>query len=54
MVYPVSRRRKKHITKQNLREVKKRFKLFEQSCEDTKDLCDIPKILASDDEKETS
>jgi hypothetical protein len=36
------KRRKKHVTKQNLREVKKRFKLFEQSCEDTKDLCDIP------------
>lgn len=36
------KRRKKHITKQNLREVKKQFKLFEQSCEDTKDLCDIP------------
>jgi len=36
------KRRKKHITKQNLRDVKKRFKLFEQSCEDTKDLCDIP------------
>ena len=35
-------RRKKHVTKQNLREVKKRFKLFERSCEDTKDLCDIP------------
>ena len=36
------KRRKKHITKQNLREVKKQFALFEQSCEDTKDLCDIP------------
>ncbi len=36
------KRRKKHITKQNLREVKKQFKLFERSCEDTKDLCDIP------------
>ena len=36
------RRRKKHVTKQNLREVKKQFALFEQSCEDTKDLCDIP------------
>lgn len=36
------KRRKKYITKQNLREVKKRFKLFEQSCEDTKELCDIP------------
>jgi transposase len=36
------RRRKKHITKQNLREVKKQFYLFQQSCEDTKDLTDIP------------
>jgi len=35
-------RRKKHVTKQNLRDVKKLFKLFEQSCEDTKDLIDIP------------
>jgi hypothetical protein len=34
--------RKKYITKQNLREIKKQFALFEQSCEDTKDLCDIP------------
>lgn len=36
------KRRKKHITKQNLPEVKKQFALFERSCEDTKDLCDIP------------
>lgn len=36
------RRRKKYRTKQNLREVKKRFKLFEKACEDTKDLQDIP------------
>ena len=36
------RRRKKYITKQNLREVKKQFYLFQQSCEDTKDLYDIP------------
>ncbi len=36
------KRRKKHITKQNLREVKKQFYLFQQSCEDTKDLFDIP------------
>jgi len=35
-------RRKKHVTKQNLREVKKLFALFERSCEDTKDLDDIP------------
>lgn len=34
--------RKKHITKQNLRAVKKQFALFELTCEDTKDLCDIP------------
>ncbi|MHB8154666.1 MAG: helix-turn-helix domain-containing protein [Candidatus Omnitrophota bacterium] len=36
------RRRKKYITKQNLRGVKKKFYLFQQSCEDTKDLVDIP------------
>ena len=36
------RRRKKYITKRNLREVKKKFYLFQQSCEDTKDLVDIP------------
>ncbi|MBN1913022.1 MAG: hypothetical protein JW788_01335, partial [Candidatus Omnitrophica bacterium] len=36
------KRRKKYITKQNLREVKKQFYLFQQSCEDTKDLIDIP------------
>jgi len=36
------RRKKKYIVKQNLREVKKRFYLFQQSCEDTKDLIDIP------------
>lgn len=36
------KRRKKHVTKQNLREIKKLFALFERSCEDTKDLDDIP------------
>jgi transposase len=35
-------RRKKHVVKQNLREVKRQFALFERSCEDTKDLIDIP------------
>jgi len=35
-------RRKKHVTKQNLREIKKTFALFERVCEDTKDLDDIP------------
>ena len=39
---PRRRRRKKHKTKQNLREVKKNYKLFELTCEDTKDLKDIP------------
>ena len=34
--------KKKHKTKQNLREVKKRYRLFELTCEDTKDLKDIP------------
>ncbi|MEW6711798.1 MAG: helix-turn-helix domain-containing protein [Candidatus Riflebacteria bacterium] len=36
------RRRKKYIVKNNLREVKKRFALFEKMVEDTKDLWDIP------------
>jgi hypothetical protein len=36
------KRRKKHVTKQNLREIKKQFALFERTCEDTKDLNDIP------------
>ena len=36
------KRRKKHVTKQNLRELKKQFALFERYCEDTKDLDDIP------------
>lgn len=35
-------RRKKHVTKQNLREIKKQFALFERVSEDTKDLFDIP------------
>lgn len=35
-------RRKKYITKLNLREIKKQFALFERVCEDTKDLFDIP------------
>lgn len=36
------KRPKKHITKNNLREIKKRYKLFERMLEDTKDLWDIP------------
>jgi len=36
------RRRKKYKTKQNLREVKKKYALYKKSCEDTKDLDDIP------------
>jgi transposase len=36
------KRRKKHITKQNLREVKKQYTLFQQVMEDTKELDDIP------------
>jgi len=39
---PGRRRRKKHQSKQNLRAVKKRWALFAQICEDTKDLTDIP------------
>jgi transposase len=36
------KRRKKYITKRNLREVKKKFALFQHIIEDTKDLIDIP------------
>ena len=36
------KRRKKHQTKQNLREVKRQWRLFQQIDEDTKDLKDIP------------
>lgn len=39
---PSRKRPRKHVTKNNLREVKKLFKLFEFSMEDTKDLMDIP------------
>jgi transposase len=39
---PSRKRPKKYVTKNNLRAVKKRFKLFEQSMEDTKFLLDIP------------
>ena len=40
-------RRKKHVTKQNLRDIKKQFTLFERVCEDTKDLDDIPEYWTS-------
>ena len=36
------KRRKKHITKNNLREVKRQYQLFEKMTEDTKNLFDIP------------
>ena len=36
------RRRKKHVTKRNLREIKKLLGFLEFVCEDTKDLDDIP------------
>jgi transposase len=37
-------KRRKHKTKQDLRAVKARWKLFEQTCMDTKDLIDIPEF----------
>src|ERR1051326_3799636 len=40
------RKRRKHKTKQCLREVKRRWRLFEQTSVDTKDLCDIPELWA--------
>ena len=36
------KRQKKYKTKNNLREIKKQYALFERACEDTKDLTDIP------------
>ena len=36
------RRPKKHLTKNNLRQIKKQYQLFERMGEDTKDLLDIP------------
>jgi transposase len=41
------KRRKKHETKQNLREVKKQWRLFQQIDEDTKYLNDIPEYYFS-------
>jgi transposase len=38
------RKRRKHHTKQNLRAVKAQWRLFEQTCIDTKDLKDIPEL----------
>jgi len=38
------KRRKKHITKQNLRDVKKKYAFMYQVVEDTKDLYDIPEF----------
>jgi hypothetical protein len=43
---PSRKRRKKHVTKQNLRAVKKQFMPFTFIVEDTKDLIDIPEYLA--------
>ena len=45
------KRRKKHVTKQNLREVKKQWALFQQIDEDTKDLIDIPEYWTQMKEK---
>lgn len=39
---PSRKRPKKHVTKNNLRKVKKQYKLFQRMGEDTKDLIDIP------------
>jgi hypothetical protein len=39
---PSRKRPKKHVTKNNLRAIKKQYKLFERMGEDTKDLIDIP------------
>jgi transposase len=42
----LKKKRRKHKTKQCLREVKKAWRLFEQTCVDTQDLCDIPELWA--------
>ena len=42
----LKRKRRKHKTKQCLREVKRAWRLFEQTSVDTKDLCDIPELWA--------
>ena len=39
-----TRKRRKHQTKQNLRAIKRAWRLFEQTCIDTKDLKDIPEL----------
>lgn len=38
----LKKKRRKHKTKQDLREMKSRWRLFEQTDMDTKELCDIP------------
>lgn len=40
----LKRKRRKHRTKQDLRAVKAQWRLFEQTCLDTKDLIDIPEL----------
>ena len=40
----LKKRRKKHKTKQDLRDIKAQWRLFEQVCIDTKDLDDIPEL----------
>ena len=40
----LKKKRKKHKTKQNLRAIKAQWRLFEQTCIDTKDLDDIPEL----------
>jgi len=42
---PSNRRRRKHETKQNLREIKKMLNFLELACEDTKELKDIPEYF---------
>jgi len=40
----LKRPRRKHTTKQDLRQMKEKWRLFEQTCLDTKDLTDIPEF----------
>jgi transposase len=41
------KRRKKHETKRNLREIKKKFNFLQHTCEDTKELTDIPEYYSA-------
>ena len=41
------KRRKKYVTKRNLRHIKKQFNFLQHTCEDTKELTDIPEYYSA-------